>query len=192
MAGAGPYLYVNVTEATLTIPRHDQTGSRVVRPGEGFYGPAFYDRFVLQGILARQHAELVTVYGIVTEADLIPNDTAHAGYFNGIYWDCPPWRFQRKAVEDAQNYNHSLTVSALGQVKYSISFALTAQADDPMSITYYFYTSAVNPLVPTFKIQRTEILGSNWSYPDLEDLPSNFYSLPPQDQHLILLRRSTL
>ena len=189
MASGGPYLFTNVTEGTLTLPRHDGTGSRQVRPGEGFYGPSYYDRYVLQGLLARQHAEIVTVAGIVQEADMIPMSAPWAGSFDAKTqsYQLPPHRFQRKA-SSSDPYFGSSDIKCGGLTKYTLSFPLSARADDPVSVTYYFYTSSTAPTIPTFKIQKTEVLSENWTYPTWAPLPSNFYDLAPQDQYRALLK----
>lgn len=193
MAGGGSYLYVNVTEGTLMLPRHDGTGSRLVRPGEGFYGPAFYERYVLQGLLARQNAEIITVYGIVQETDLVPNDGSYVPYIESIWSTATllPFRFQRGVEWSSGSQSYVITdTSCKGLAKYQLSFALAARPTDPVSVTYYFYTATVNPMIVTHKIQQTEALGTVWSYPNLEDLPTNWYRLPPQDQVSKLMQTS--
>ena len=191
MSSGGPYLYVNVTEGTVKLPRHDGTGVREVRPGEGFYGPAFYDRYVLQCILARQFAEIVTMYGIVQEADMIPRTDLYAGTYQASFqsYVLPPWRFQRAATTTAPYYG-SQTTSCLGLPKYQLSFPLAAKSTDPVSITYFFYASSTNPTIATHKIQQTEVMGSNWTYPSFEPLTSTFYTLPPQDQVAKLMQHA--
>ena len=186
MPSGGSYTFVNITSETINLPRHDQTGMRRVRPGEGFNGPAYYERFVAKGLLARTSAETATVQIVINELDLIPRSGIYAGTTNGSYYELPPWRFQRKATSVSPYYG-SETESCLGKPKARISFDLNAKPDDTMMVTYFFYTSSINPSVPTFEISRPEVLSTNWQYPTWAPLPNDFYTLSPQQQYEALI-----
>lgn len=178
----GPYQYFNVTDGTITIPRHDGSGVRTVRGGESFYGPAFYDRFVRSGLLARTSAEVATVVVPVYPQDLIPAGTA-AIESDGT-WSLPPHRYQRGLDELTVPpvADSVVTNSCVGLPKIRLSFAADSSSDDTVHATYYFYASSLNPRLATHVVEVTQVLGSGWAPPRWAGLPSGFYALGPHDQ----------
>lgn len=179
----GPYLFINPNAGEVKIPRHDGTGIRIVRGGEGFYGPAFYDKYVSAGMLARVNAEIATVVIPVYPQDLTPPGTTAIQV--GNTWVLPPHRYQRgldEALAVTPTADEVVTNSCVGLPKVRLSFSYDSTDADAVHVTYYFYTSSVVPATATHVIEKTQIIDAGWTPPRWGELPSDFYDLGARDQ----------
>jgi hypothetical protein len=165
--------YVNVTGGVLTLPVPGQNASKVVGPGESFVGPAFYDRWVSQGLLAKFRTSICSSRHYVSPDDVAPSE-ANAVDSIGAY------RYKR---------NSDTASTSSGQTKALLFFDREIQTGENMMIMYFFYTFRNTPNAPSHTAQVYEQFTGCWTFPNWAALPSNFYELNPKAQIEALLAR---
>jgi len=161
--------YYNATDSPLELPTPKSQGTRIIGVGEGFFGPNFYDQFVLKGLLAR-----TTWGGAIHRTFVSTTDITTA--------DSSPSAPSRYKVNTGTN-------TSVGKVKFTLHYSTDATSQDPVHITYYFYTDRNNATGPTHIISLVGVLENDWRFPTWADLPDDFYDLSPLDQKLALLMK---
>lgn len=165
--------YYNATDGPLELPTPNQQGTRIIGVGESFFGQNFYDRYVLSGHLARTnwggslHKEFIGI------ADFTSADESVS----------TPSRYK---TDDATTPGAN---SSAGKVKFTLHYSSSAIAQDPVHITYYFYTDHNNATTATHIISITGVLENDWRFPSWADLPEDFYDLSPIAQKEALLTK---
>lgn len=163
--------FFNVTTSPMELPRPNGQGTRIIGPGEGFYGPAYYNQYVLSGQLAKANWGSFEHNVFVSATDLIDTTASQSATI--------PYRYKNNIAD---------TISSIGQRKFSIRCAYDARPEDPALITYYFYTDLSRPTEPSFVISRVGVVTNDWRFPTWAKLPDDFYSLDPLKQRDALLR----
>jgi hypothetical protein len=164
-------IYFNALETPVTLPMPGNQGTRLIASGESFYGPAFYDKFVTQGLLAKVSGEFAMHKGFVGTSDIEANSNVPDSQ--------APHRYKTNSSPS--------TIKSEGETKYVVHYNADTQVGDPVLVTYYFYTNRVTANKPTHSVSRYEVLTANWVPPSWAPLPVNFYSLNPVEQRNALL-----
>lgn len=165
--------YYNATDSPLDLPTPKNQGTRIVGVGEGFFGPNFYEQFVLKGLLARTTWASAIQRVFVSVDDFVQSDGNTT----------IPSRYKTNDVSTPG------ANSSNGKLKYTLHYSMDAGIQDPVHITYYFYTDRNNATQPTHIISRVGVLENDWRFPQWADLPSDFYDLAPLAQKEALLAR---
>jgi hypothetical protein len=161
--------YFNATTSSLELPTPGRTGTRTIGVGEGFYGSAYYEKFVQQGLLARIEFGMALHKIYVDADDVAPSEATT---------EIPPYRYKK---------NGSITCE--GQLKFTMAYSIDAAPEDPMLVTYYFYTDFNNASKPTHILSRVGVISNDWQFPDWAQLPDDFHDLDPLGQRDALLAR---
>lgn len=164
--------YFNAIESTIELPIPGGLGVRKLSPGQSFYGPAYYDRFMQQGLLAKAQASRGSTRGYVSSTDV--------GAANATVSDSTaPYRYKK---------NNTTGLSSQNQLKFVMYMGLDTEVGDNVLVLYYFYCYHAAPNMPSHVIPRYEPLVTGWSFPTWAALPSNFYSLDPIEQMSALMQ----
>lgn len=166
--------YYNATDSPLELPTPKNQGTRIIGVGEGFFGPNFYDQFVLKGLLARTTWGGAIHRTFVSEDDFSSADTSPSA----------PSRYKTNSLTPSPGDN-----SSIGKLKFTIHYSVEAKAQDPVHITYYFYTDKNNATSPTHIISLVGVLENDWRFPTWADLPDDFYDSSPLAQKVALLTK---
>jgi hypothetical protein len=166
--------YYNATDSPLELPTPKNQGTRIIGVGEGFFGPGFYNQFVLKGLLARTTWGGAIHRAFVSESDFTLADINPSA----------PSRYKTDSLTPTPGTN-----SSIGKLKFTIHYSIEASAQDPVHITYYFYTDKNNPSSSTHIISLVGVLENDWRFPTWADLPNDFYDLSPLAQKVALLTK---
>lgn len=167
-------IYFNATDGELELPSQAGDAPKMLAVGEGFYGGPYYERFVLQGLLAKMNGEICFHRRYVELAQIAPD--------KAIEPTSVPFRYK------SATHTGDTGATCLNHLLYTLAFPYGAATDDPVSVTYYFYCVLEAAYNPSHVVTRIERLGVGWGFPTWADLPANFWSLSPQAQTTELLK----
>jgi hypothetical protein len=166
--------YYNATDSPLELPTPKNQGTRIIGVGESFFGPNFYDQFVLKGLLARTTWGGTIQRVFVSTQDFTAADVSPSA----------PSRYKTNALNPPPGSN-----SSIGKIKFTLHYSTEATSQDPVHITYYFYCDKNNATTHTHAISLVGVLENDWRFPTWADLPDDFYNLSPIAQKEALLTK---
>lgn len=166
--------YFNALEGTIQLPVPGGLGVRTLAPGQSFYGPSgYYDKFIMQGMLAKVSSTTGTIRGFVAATDQSNDPNSSLADSSGAA------RYKSNAAGG---------LDSLRNIKYQMHLSIDTKPGDNVMVLYYFYTLYSSASTASHVIPRYEPMIPGWSFPTWAPLPSNFYSLGPVEQMTALMQ----